>query len=58
MLEPPTISSLRIEELDGFVIEVNPSPELLLDAFDIIATSPIGPFLKLQQQLIEKGNKR
>jgi hypothetical protein len=49
MLEPPTISSLRIEELDRFVIEVNPSPELFLDTFDIITTSPIGPFLKLEQ---------
>jgi hypothetical protein len=48
MLEPPTISSLRIEELKGFVIEVNPSPELFLDTFDIITASPIGPFLKLE----------
>ena len=49
MLEPPTISSLWIEELDRFVIEVNPSAELFLDTFDIITTSPIGPFLKLKQ---------
>ena len=49
MLEPLTISNLRIEELDGFVIEVNPSPELFLDMFNIITTSPIGPFLKLEQ---------
>jgi len=49
MLEPPTISSLRIEELDGFVIEVDPSSELFLNTFNIITTSPIGPFLKLEQ---------
>lgn len=52
MLEPPTISSLRIEELDGFVIEVNPGPKLFLDALDIVTTSSIGPFLKLEQWLI------
>ena len=49
MLEPPAISSLRIEERGGFVIEINPSPELFLDTFDIITASPIGPFLKLKQ---------
>jgi hypothetical protein len=49
MLEPPTISSLWIEELGGIVVEVDPSSELFLDAFDIIAASPIGPFLKLEQ---------
>ena len=49
MLEPPTILSLRVEELDGLVIKVNPSPKLFLDTFDIIATSPIGPFLKLER---------
>jgi hypothetical protein len=49
MLELPTISCLWIEELDGFVIQVNPSPQLFLDAFDIITASPIGPLLKLEQ---------
>jgi hypothetical protein len=49
MLEPPAISSLRVEELCGFVIKINPGPKLFLDAFDIIAASPVGPFLKLEQ---------
>lgn len=49
MLEPPTVLSLRIEELGGFVVKTDPSTELFLDAFDIITTSPIGPFLKLEQ---------
>ena len=49
MLEPPTILSLQIKELDGFVIEVDPSSELLLDTFDIITMSSIGPLLKLEQ---------
>jgi hypothetical protein len=49
VLEPPTISSLRIKEPDGFVIEVNPRPKLFLDTFDIITTSAIGTFLKLEQ---------
>jgi hypothetical protein len=48
MLQSSTITSLRIEEIDGFVIEVNPSPKLFLDTFDIITTSTIGPFLKLE----------
>jgi hypothetical protein len=49
MLEPPSISSLWIQELDGFVIQINPSSKLFFDVFDIVATSPIGPFLKLEQ---------
>jgi hypothetical protein len=49
VLEPPTVSSLRIEELGRFVVKVDPSTELFLDAFDIITASPIGPFLKLEQ---------
>jgi hypothetical protein len=49
MLEPPTISSLWVKELDGIVIEVNPGTELFLNTFDIITPSPIRPFLKLEQ---------
>ena len=48
MLEPPIILSLWIEEPDGFVIKVDPSSELFLYTFDIIATGPIGPLLKLE----------
>ena len=48
MLEPPTISSLRIQELGGFVVEIDPCPELFFDTLDVITASPISTFLKLE----------